>query len=210
MPTLIVQGERDPYIPRSQVTRLQQDIEDATLVLVPDGGHFLPIDTPARVADEIQTFLGQRSAPMIDWKKRAERAATSLLENESLTADLDDRAAQALLDWGIACVKGIAQSATALLDADAEQNVVQRFRATRRMMRAVNRWIAKQATMDAESKARSWAKIVEQAAIAYGPDFRLPDGDPGDRFLSQSAELGDDPVQLIAKLRTLIEHPDSP
>ena len=33
-------------------------------------------------------------------RRRVERAAESILENERLTADLDDQAADFLLDWG--------------------------------------------------------------------------------------------------------------
>jgi len=44
----------------------------------------------------------------IDLEQRASRAAESILEDESLTSDLDDVAAKVLLDWGLACAKAIA------------------------------------------------------------------------------------------------------
>jgi len=58
IPTLVIQGRRDPYIPDKQVLRLKQDIKQSRLVFIEDGGHFLPIDTPEQVAREINEFIG--------------------------------------------------------------------------------------------------------------------------------------------------------
>ena len=58
VPTLVIQGRHDPYIPPSQVIRLRDTIADAKLVFVEDGGHFLPIDTPATIACEVNDFIG--------------------------------------------------------------------------------------------------------------------------------------------------------
>lgn len=51
-----LQGEQDPYIDLSQATRLERDTTDTRLVLIPDVGHFLPIDVPQAVAREINAF----------------------------------------------------------------------------------------------------------------------------------------------------------
>lgn len=58
IPTLILQGMLDPYIPHSQVFRLRDDIPGAELVFFQHGSHFLPIDVPQRVAVEINRFVG--------------------------------------------------------------------------------------------------------------------------------------------------------
>jgi pimeloyl-ACP methyl ester carboxylesterase len=57
VPTLILQGKQDPYIPPSQAERLNQHIANAKLVFLPDGSHFLPIDTPQEIAREIGAFI---------------------------------------------------------------------------------------------------------------------------------------------------------
>lgn len=57
VPTLIIQGRHDPYIPDSQVTRLRNNIVISKLIFVEDGSHFLPIDTPRTIAREINTFI---------------------------------------------------------------------------------------------------------------------------------------------------------
>lgn len=56
-PTLIIQGARDPYIPLDQATRLRNTIPGAQLTIIDDGAHFLPIDTPDKVAQEINAFV---------------------------------------------------------------------------------------------------------------------------------------------------------
>jgi 2-hydroxymuconate-semialdehyde hydrolase len=55
-PTLILQGARDPYIPRAHAERLALDIRGARLSIIEDGSHFLPMDTPSRIAEEIERF----------------------------------------------------------------------------------------------------------------------------------------------------------
>lgn len=59
VPTFVVQGRRDPYIPESQVTRLRDTIPGCKLVFIEDGAHFLPLDTPQQVAREIKAFLSE-------------------------------------------------------------------------------------------------------------------------------------------------------
>lgn len=57
VPTLIIQGRQDPYIPASQAERMREMIAGAKLVYIEDGSHFLPIDTPEAVAQEINAFI---------------------------------------------------------------------------------------------------------------------------------------------------------
>jgi hypothetical protein len=146
---------------------------------------------------------------MDELAQRASRAAESILENESLTADLDDAAANVLLDWGVACAKTIAQSTAGLDSAQAEEAMVPRLRAIRQLMRSVNNWIANRQGMDAEANATSLNKIIEQATLTYGESFRPPDQDRRDAFLKQLLESTGTPQQLIADLRGLLESPSA-
>jgi pimeloyl-ACP methyl ester carboxylesterase len=57
VPTLILHGRHDPYIPLAHALRLNQDIPGSKLVIIEDGAHFLPIDTPQQVAQEINGFI---------------------------------------------------------------------------------------------------------------------------------------------------------
>ncbi len=139
--------------------------------------------------------------------RRVKRVAESILDNERLTADLDDSAAKELLDWGLTIAKQIAQE-TADLDADdeAEQAMYPRLRATRRMMRSVNQWIANQREGDSEGSATALAEIVEHAGVIYGRAFHPPSDEQRDALTRAQSELGDDPPQMIARLRQLIEN----
>lgn len=58
VPTLILIGRHDPYIPLPHARRLKEEIADSRLAVVEDGGHFLPMDTPEDVAREINAFVG--------------------------------------------------------------------------------------------------------------------------------------------------------
>ena len=130
-------------------------------------------------------------------------AVENILENESLTTDLDDAAAEALLDWGVACAKMIAQSTVGLNKIEAEDVMLPRLRATRRLMRLMNRWGSKRLQMDVESNAALLTKVIEQAVIIYGKGFTPPGDERRDAFLKEG--LVSYTSQFIANLRTLIE-----
>jgi len=136
---------------------------------------------------------------------RIRRAAESILENESLTADLDDEAARLLLDWGVSCAEKIAAATEGLSDAEAEEAMAPGLRATRRLMRLVNRWVTERQGIGPEGSGALLAEIMEQATIIYGG---VPsDSDIPDALLRAQSESVDDPPSMITSLRELVEHP---
>jgi uncharacterized membrane-anchored protein YjiN (DUF445 family) len=139
-------------------------------------------------------------------EERINRAIESILENESLTADLDDDAAKALNDWGITCVNRIAQSITRLDNVEAEKIMSSRLRAVRRLMRSVNKWIGNWQETDAEGHARRLSKVLEQAALIYGERLAQPDDDRCGALLKHLDSM-DDPAQMIADLRRFLTDP---
>lgn len=139
--------------------------------------------------------------------QRIDRATESILGNESLTADLDDTAAKELLDWGLACARMIAQDTARLNNIEAEEAMSPRLRATRQLMRSVNGWVARQGEMDAEVSSTSLAEIIGQAAVIYGEGFTPPDNERRAAFLRQQVESADNPQQMVANLRKLLEKP---
>lgn len=56
-PALLVWGGADPFFKVDFARRLQEQFKDARLVEVPGGRTFIPLDEPARVADEIASFV---------------------------------------------------------------------------------------------------------------------------------------------------------
>lgn len=143
-----------------------------------------------------------------DLERRVRGVAESLLENEALTADLDDTAAQESLAWALALGKEIARSTAGMDDTTAEEAMYPRLRAVRRLMRYVNRWVAYQSEMTAEDRADLLHKLVDQAAVAHGGAPALPHAQRCEAFLVHYAALGHDPQQFIVDLRRLIEEPD--
>jgi len=144
---------------------------------------------------------------MYEVTRRIQRAAESILENEKLTADLDDAAAKVLLDWGITCAEKIAGSTDGLGDSEAEEVISPGLRATRRLMLQVNRWVASRPDIDGAEEAELLSQIIEQACIMYGDGFAPPADDQRTSFLARQKELSDDPPQFIADLRELLEKP---
>ena len=140
-------------------------------------------------------------------EQRARRTAESILENESLTSDLDDVAARALLDWGLDCAKVIVQRTVDLDDSQADEAMSLGLRAIRRLMRSANKWVSERWEMDAESQLGQLNRIVEQASIIYGVDFSVLDSARCDAFVRRLEHV-DDPVQMIADLREFVESPD--
>ncbi len=56
-PTAIVHGAHDPFLPLSGARRLQQAIAGASLDILESGRHFLPEESPERLADLLATLL---------------------------------------------------------------------------------------------------------------------------------------------------------
>jgi hypothetical protein len=139
-------------------------------------------------------------------KERIDRVAESILDNERLTADLDDSAAKELLDWGLAAAKQIVQGTAKVEDEDqAQEAMYPRLRATRRMMRAVNIWVTNARKGDIEGSARALDRIFEQASIIYGRTFTPPGTEQRDAFIHTQAKSVDNPPQMIANLRQFLE-----
>lgn len=144
---------------------------------------------------------------MYELTKRIKHAAESILENERLTADLDDAAAKVLLDWGVACAEKVAGRTDGLNDSEADEAMSPQLRATRRLMRRVNQWVTSRREMDAESSATLLGEIIEQATIIYGKGFTSLDSNQRDALLKLQSESGKNPSDLIADLRELLEKP---
>jgi hypothetical protein len=94
-------------------------------------------------------------------QERIQRAAESIIENEALTADLDDEAAKLLLDWGITCAREIAGKTADLDDDAAEEAMYRPMRALRKMLRTAGKWAN-------DPQERTLARIMKQAEIIYG------------------------------------------
>jgi hypothetical protein len=138
--------------------------------------------------------------------KRSERAAESILANEKLTADLDDFAADALLDWGIACANHIVQNTVGMNDVQAEEAMYQPMRAVRRLMRTVTRWLSRHESMSKENVAYSLSKVIEQMGVIIGEGYVPPSDDRHNFFVVEAQHLASYPFTMITKLRRFVEN----
>ena len=57
MPTLVLFGAEDPYLPPSNADRLARGLPNAELQLLPGAGHFLMEDAPEEVAERLLAFV---------------------------------------------------------------------------------------------------------------------------------------------------------
>jgi hypothetical protein len=142
---------------------------------------------------------------------RETAAAQSILENESLTADLDDAAANALLEWGVANARMVARSVgvTTLFDdsgsGGSDIAMSERLRAVGRMMRAVNAYVSGTGGAGGGDRDSALKDILEQAAVVYGRTFAALSAEQRAAFINAQATLLHNPVQLINNLRRFIE-----
>jgi lactoylglutathione lyase len=144
---------------------------------------------------------------MNDVELRVQRAAENLLENERLTAGLNDAAAQVLIDWGLDAVKAIAGETSGLSEEEAGKFMAPRLKATRRLMRYVNNWASEREGWDQVEEMDRLGKIYLQVQIVYGHEAKHEEaGDDGDRdqFLREIDGLSGDSAELIAGMRRAV------
>ena len=60
VPSLVIWGEEDPYLPIGEAERLADALPHSTLVLLPGCGHFLPEEAPDTVGPLVSEFLRAR------------------------------------------------------------------------------------------------------------------------------------------------------
>ncbi len=142
----------------------------------------------------------------MDLSQYTRQAVESLLENETLTADLDDEAADVLLQWGIDCAKRIMRETVVVGDTlSSDESAVEaaaygRMRALRRMLREIDEWASGQA----EPGPAALAQIASRASIVYGRDLSMLAAQ-ADRLESEMAALSAQPAHQIAQLRQRVQ-----
>jgi hypothetical protein len=142
-------------------------------------------------------------------RRRISLVAESILDNEQLTSDLDDTAAQELIDWGLSAARQIVQGTADQEDDEAaEEAISPRLSATHRMMRAVDLWVVNLQAGNAEGRNKALASVLEQASIIYGRPFSAMNDEQRARLSKVESEYAGDPPQMIAHLRELFERPD--
>jgi hypothetical protein len=154
---------------------------------------------------------------MEDMDLRVQRATDSLLENERLTADLDDEAANVLLNWGLKRATEIVNQTGNMNESQAYEFLGPRLKAVQRMLRATSRWISFQGHQ--ERKLDQLENIYRQASIVYGQIGSEEDDldperatgqtwleEPGlGEFLIESSQISGEISDMINALRQITE-----
>lgn len=58
LPTHVIWGEQDTWIPVDRARRLAELIPDAGLTTIPDAGHLIQLDAPVTLATALTSWLG--------------------------------------------------------------------------------------------------------------------------------------------------------
>ena len=136
----------------------------------------------------------------MDIEKRIKMAAESILENEALRAGLNDEAASALLDWGMARAKQItAETANVEDDDEAQEAVYPRMSALYQILGDVVSLCAENA--DPAQRSGLLQEIAEQAPLVYGPAAAIQAGNWANLPIAQAGNA----AQIINQVRALIE-----
>lgn len=147
--------------------------------------------------------------------QRLQQVIESLTENEALTDQLDDTAAQTLLDWGTAYGKTVVQSTAELPNTDDAMQP--RLKAIRHLLRAVNNYFTPAPDAPAnDAQARTAAtlallqRVVEQLVTIEGNNFVKPDEAQLTAFAAQLAQKAESPQAFIEDLRSFFTQPAPP
>lgn len=60
-PTLLIAGEKDQFTPLSMITEMHEAMPGSRLLVYEKATHYLPIEYPAKVSDDIRAFLRELS-----------------------------------------------------------------------------------------------------------------------------------------------------
>ena len=141
---------------------------------------------------------------------RINRTIEGILENESLTDNLNDEAAKVLIDWGIQHAKEIAVSTIDIFDEEqAEEAIYARMRALRRIMQTINTWVVKVSVNDLNYGESALKRIISQADILYGAAYTPPDEASLKNLINRQISLSHAPADFIGGLLRLIENPQT-
>ncbi len=145
---------------------------------------------------------------MEELEQRQKQAVESILDNESLTANLDDQVAGALLGWTTGLARSVVQQAAALGSDEAETLIEERLSAVRGLMRQVNRWAAGGTEMSREESAEWLETVLQKLSAIQGAQAPLLDDTRRQAFLETHAHAT--PAEMVALLQTLITDQRTP
>lgn len=137
-----------------------------------------------------------------DYQQRLQAAIENLLGNASLTGQLDDDAAQVLIDWGIAWTRQVFIDTTNDDLVPQDQALEVRLRTLRRFMRQVNRWAPAFQDASREDNAFALQRLVTLVQEIFGPETPVPSPQEQAEFLE--AQSAKNALELIQALKNFV------
>lgn len=134
-------------------------------------------------------------------EERARQAAEQLLDDEGLTAEMQDAEAQTLLDWGIAFSRRLSEHTFGMDDISAEEYLSAALPNLRRVIRRINKLIGSLSQADIELSVSRLAGIFESAAQV--PDLAAA---PSDDLAALAGNLAQLPsADALAQILSLLD-----
>ena len=131
-----------------------------------------------------------------DFAHREQLAVERLLDDERLTANLDDAAATVLLNWGVRITKEVVADTATLTDEEAEAVMYPRLRALRAVMRYASSWFGKRGTANVDKNRQIIGKIMVKTAVIH-PNTFAPADEANQLQFAQETNSRDDQIQLV-------------
>ena len=136
---------------------------------------------------------------------RAQRIAEQLLENESLTDNLDDSEATHLLDWGLAVARRLCDQTVEMDETQAEEYLYQPLKNLRRTMRRINRLSGAPSAQSPEMIVANLQAIFDAASAVPGLTAQMPEGVESVARLVQTSPPGDALAKILSYLTFTLE-----
>ena len=137
---------------------------------------------------------------------RVEEAIGEITGNEALLEMLETEAAVEMLDWGKSMAVSLIDETGDLDDSAANLVLEPRLKAVRQIMRSAGNWAAGKYT-NPEDRIRLREKLLEELKIIRGEAASLPSADKLDTTINQVDDRRNTPQQLILKLKELLDEP---
>lgn len=124
-------------------------------------------------------------------EERIRQAAEQLLEDSSLTGDLDDAEASRLLEWGLDIARKLCQQTVDMDDAQAEAYLAPALKNLRRAIRRINKLVGSSADNTPQEIAEKLGRILESASEVPALIVRPPEDIEDTARSAQSLPTGD-------------------
>jgi len=137
-----------------------------------------------------------------DISDRLNRLSETILDNESLTDQLDDDSAKVLFDWGFAALSTVVAATDGMDKIQAESRMESTMRGLSRLMRLVNFNFSEPTEIDADTLDQ----IIDQVKFIYEERYQTPDAAQRAQFLRAMNATKHSSQGMILMLRQWIEN----